>query len=267
MPRPPKPLQPGSSPLALFGSALRRYREAAGLSQDQLGARVNFAGSTIGDVERGRSRCDRTLAERCDECFEAHGLLAHLWDHLVKPAAYPAWFDWYRHEATAVTIKSFQPIIIYGLLQTRDYANVLLYGDEAAVEGRIGRQAVLSRHEPEPPAVYYVLPELVLHNQVGSAETMREQLEHLINSVSPKVSIQVVPQGAIHPGNTGAFVVAARDGGEEIAHVDTAVRGFTMSGTEDLRILTETFDRIRSQALPVGMSVDLIRRTVEEKWT
>ncbi|RAY11643.1 XRE family transcriptional regulator [Actinomadura craniellae] len=267
MPRPPKELNPGSSPLALFGSTLRHYREQAKLSQDQLGARINYAGSTIGDVERGETRCERVLAERADEPLQTKGMLPHLWDHLVKPAFYPAWFDWPRHEAKAAVLKSFQPIVIDGLLQTRAYANELLFGDEAAVEARMQRQTVLARQEPEPPTLFYVLPELVLHNQIGSREVMREQLEHLIASASQQIHIQVVPQGAMHPGNTGAFVIATRNDGAEIAHIDTAVHGLTMGGTEELRKLTQSFDAIRSQALPVGMSLDLIRRTVKEKWT
>ena len=47
----------GDSERALdFGSALRRYRVAAGLTQDELAERANVSPRSIGDIERGVSR-------------------------------------------------------------------------------------------------------------------------------------------------------------------------------------------------------------------
>ncbi|MCW2918084.1 MAG: xre family toxin-antitoxin system, antitoxin component, partial [Actinomycetia bacterium] len=86
MPRPPKPLDPGSSGLALFGSTLRMYRETAAETLTGLGSKINYSASTIGETERGESRCDRMLAERADSTLNTGGALAHLWDYLVKRA-------------------------------------------------------------------------------------------------------------------------------------------------------------------------------------
>jgi transcriptional regulator with XRE-family HTH domain len=40
---------------ALFGRLIRRHREAAGLSQEELGARTNLSRNYIGMVERGET--------------------------------------------------------------------------------------------------------------------------------------------------------------------------------------------------------------------
>ena len=53
----------------------------------------------------------------------------------------------------------------------------------------------------------------------------------------------------------------------EVAYVATAMRGITTSESDDIRLLSEAYDEIRSRALPVEMSRDLIRRILEERWT
>lgn len=267
MTRRPLDLNPSSSPLALFGSELRRYREMAGLTQEQLGAKIQFSRSLVGDVERGEKRPDRAFAVACDRAMNTLDALAHLWDGLLKRSAYPSWFaDWPLIEAKAVTLRWFEPQIVCGLLQTEGYARALLHGDEAVVAARLARREILTRAEP-PPRLVCLLDEAVLHKQVGGAEVMREQLHHLAAAASPRLSVQVVPSGTVHPGDRGAFVIATLADGEEVAYVETAARGLITTDREDLRTLGDSWEAIRAQALPVTMSVDLITRTAEERWT
>jgi hypothetical protein len=49
--------------------------------------------------------------------------------------------------------------------------------------------------------------------------------------------------------------------------VETAIKGVTTADPADLRTLDESFDAVRSHALPVEHSLDLIRRTAEERWS
>jgi hypothetical protein len=96
---------------------------------------------------------------------------------------------------------------------------------------------------------------------------VRDQLLHLIECQSAKVSIQVVA-GQIPPeGTVGSFVLATLADRSEIAYVDTAARGLTLYEIADIRALTARFDAIRAMALPVGMSTDAIRKVIEERWT
>jgi transcriptional regulator with XRE-family HTH domain len=142
MPRRPGPLNPSSSPLALFGSELRVHRERAGLSQDQLGSKTNYTGSLVGAVERARDMPKREFAVAADLALAADGALTRLWDGLLKSSVYPPWFDWPLHEAETTVLRAFELSVVYGLLQTEDYARALLYGDEPAVEARMARQSV-----------------------------------------------------------------------------------------------------------------------------
>ena len=96
---------------------------------------------------------------------------------------------------------------------------------------------------------------------------MKEQLLHLAASESGQIHIQIVPNGIAHPGSVGALVIANLDDGREVAYCETAIKGVTTGDRNDLRTLDTNFDEIRSHALPVEQSIDLIQRTAEERWS
>ncbi|MGI5168816.1 helix-turn-helix domain-containing protein [Spirillospora sp. CA-253888] len=266
MPQPPKKLTPGRSPQDLFGSEVRRYRELAGLSLTALADRIPYAASTIGTVERGECGCDRVFAEVCDQVLDTRDALVHLWDGLLRGrSAFPTYFaEWPEHESRAVTLRTYQPIIIDGLLQTEDYASALLYGSENDVRARMERQTVLTGEAP--PRLVYLLPEIVLWHRVGTAQTMYEQLHRLADSISPTLAVQVLPDGSPHPGNLGAFVIARLPGGEHLAYCDGEPHGRIVEGRTDLDRLQERFTDLATYALPADMSGALIRQTAEERW-
>ncbi|MFI0356886.1 Scr1 family TA system antitoxin-like transcriptional regulator [Actinomadura sp. 9N407] len=247
---------------------MRHYREAAGLSCTQLSNKIPFAKSTISAVERAEMRCDRSLPVEVDKVLDTRGALTRLWDGLFKHlGAIPAWFtDWYKHEPEAISVRSFQPLVVPGLVQTPDYARALLNGNEAAVEARIARQSLLVREEPPPPSLMYVLDESVLHRDIGGPDVMRAQLEHLAAVASHQVRIQIVPS-VNHGGLTGAFFVGTLAGGIELAYRDAEIRGETTADREDITRLSETFSLIQSQAYPQNQSIDLIRKVAKERWT
>jgi transcriptional regulator with XRE-family HTH domain len=266
MPRPPSDLNPGASPLALFGSELRRHRERVGWTQDQLGDRIGYEGSYVGHLERGQRRCHRDFAMKADAAMETHDALTNLWDKTVKSNVFPSWFvDWPAREKRSTTIRSFQLNVIDGLLQTPDYARALLR-DDAAVEARLTRQNILAPEVGAGPLLVCVLDESVLHRQIGSREVMRDQLEHLVKMSSDRVSIQIVRSDA-HVEVNGSFDLATLDDRSEIAYVDTGARGLIMGDPADLRTLSESFEMIRNRALPVDQSIEFIKRTAEERWT
>ncbi|TDC76615.1 DUF5753 domain-containing protein [Actinomadura sp. 7K507] len=269
MPQPPKRLTPSNSALDLFGSEVRRYRVLANHSIKQLADKIPYSASFIGAVERAESHCERTFAEHCDTALDTKEALAHLHDGLFgdKKDGFPEWFrKWPTVEEEAGTLKVYEPTVVYGLLQKEEYASALLFDDREAIDARLARQAILARTDPRPPRVVYVLPEFVLWYNVGGAEVMRAQLQYLAEISTPRLSVQVIPNGVPHPGNEGAFVLATLRDGQEIALAETAARGIMMDTREDISRLKDRFDAICTQALPTSMSADLINRTIEEKW-
>jgi hypothetical protein len=111
-----------------------------------------------------------------------------------------------------------------------------------------------------------VIDEAVLYRPIGPPEVMREQFDHLISMVGPTLSVQVVPHG-MHSGLMGGFAIATLEGGIDVLYAETAVRGLTTNDQDDVAAAIERFEAIRTEALPLSMSLELIKRTAEERWT
>ena len=269
------------TPEGVFGAELRHYRERAGLSQTELAALVNVSHDVISKIETGERPPARDFPERLDAVpeLDTRDGLARLWGWLQSSArhrAYPGWFDrWPDLEATAAILRWYEPLVVPGLLQTTEYARAVLrtrIGDtdeqiEEMVDARIARQAILSKDKP--PTVWTVLDEGVLRRPVGGAYVMREQLGKLAEAARlPGVVIQVVPMNTgAHEGlRGGAFIVAEFRDHPAVAYQDTAVQGQIVDGAADLASLMMLWDTIKSVALPVAASLELIEE-VAKSWT
>ncbi|URN10759.1 DUF5753 domain-containing protein [Actinomadura madurae] len=145
----------------------------------------------------------------------------------------------------------------------------MLRGNAEAVEARLNRQEILT--EPKghvPPALVLLIDEQALRRPVGSPETVREQLEHLVDlSLLPHITVQVVLESGEHDGNMGAFTIATMDDRSEVAYIETAIHAITTDDPTDLSVLTRTLIALRSRALTEEMSRELIRKVVQERWT
>ncbi|MET8383227.1 helix-turn-helix transcriptional regulator [Streptosporangium canum] len=255
------------TPQAIWGRELRHYRKKAGLTQGQLSEKIHFSESLISGVETGQLPASPEFAETCDGALNTGGALHRLLDWR-KGQVFPSWFgEWPDKEEVATALRTYEPILVPGLLQTSEYAHEVLYGDEVAVQARLARQKIFQREDPAPPMLRCVIDEAVLHRLIGTPEIMRAQLEHLMSMVTARLSVQVVPLGGMRAGLEGGFIIATLEGGSEVAYFDTAVRGLVTNDQDDVAAAVERFEAIRIEALPLRMSMDLIRRTAEERWT
>jgi transcriptional regulator with XRE-family HTH domain len=269
----------GSSPLVLFGDELRYWRQAAGLSQEQLGEQIGYSAAQVGAVETARRMPGMDLAERCDKVLNAGGALVRQLKGIkkfLKAQAYPAWFrGWPTVEGEATTLRNWEPLVMPGLLQTEAYARAILAvqpgitedGLEEQVAARMTRQRVLSQETP--PFLWCLLDEGVLHRCVGAATVMRDQLGHLIEvSEWPQVTVQAVPYSVgVHAGTAGPFVIAGFDDAPSIVYLDTAVVGQIVETPGLVDEVTLVWEALRSEALPRAASRDLIAKIAEERWT
>ncbi len=193
-------IDPSASPLDYYSYELRRLREEAGLKQSQLGAIIFCTGSLIGMVENGRRVPTRDFSERVDAALNTGGHFSRLVG-LVLRSVLPTWFQAYAEmEARAAFISTYQCQLVYGLLQTKDYARAVLGVEkpdtlDTAVAARMDRQRVLARDNP--PVLWVVLDEAALHREIGGREVMRNQLAHLLSLQDRQwLEIQVLPFSA-----------------------------------------------------------------------
>ncbi|GAB3969132.1 helix-turn-helix transcriptional regulator [Actinoallomurus acanthiterrae] len=255
---------PPSPTLLKLGAAIRRYRQADGLTQAQLAQRVNYSEGWLSNLETGQLRPKGQAVGSVEKALSLPaGVLMDLYDLLTEETP-PGWFrPWLEEERAATVLRSFEHTVVPGLLQHEEYARALLNGDDAAVTARLERQEILSRDNP--PTLRCVIDEMVFYRQVGDAAIMRAQLEHLVARVSPLITVQVVPAAA-NPHRMGAFVIATVDGGE-VAYVDTAVRGMVTSSREDILVLSNLWESIRTFTMSQQESVEFITKVVAERWT
>jgi transcriptional regulator with XRE-family HTH domain len=269
----PRELNPTASPLSLFGAELRRCRNALGLSQEQLGGRIAFSPSLVGSIERARRRPSPAFAQRCEEVLNLNGELLRLLPLISKETA-PSWFrPWLEIEEGAHTLKTWQPLLLPGLLQTEEYARALCRGEPGATEeqaeemvaARMERKAIFQRDDP--PMFWALLDETAFIRPIGGADVIRGQLEHLLAAVGPRVTVQVVPLSAGTPtGLLGGFVIAQRTDCPDTVYVDSVISGQVTDGPDDVKAIHARYDTIRAQAHPQFVSIELIREAIK-RWT
>lgn len=256
------------SPLAVYGRELKYYRKKAGRTQVELAAAIFVSDSLISGIETGQVPATEAVAKACDEALKTDGALFRLLDLKKSKGVYPSWFkDWLVVECKAAVLRAVEIDVIYGLLQTPDYVKAVFKGTESKAQGRMARQRILTRKEEdgEAPYLYCVLDAAALHRDVGGAGVMYEQLMTLADLDLPNVTVQVVPS-RLHRGTHGPFVIATLPDGADVAYAEGPFGGVMTASPNDLATANASWEQIRNEALPVGMSRDFIRKIAEEVW-
>ncbi|MGH3867007.1 MAG: helix-turn-helix domain-containing protein [Pseudonocardiaceae bacterium] len=176
-------------------------------------------------------------------------------------------------EQAATTVREFALALVPGLLQTSDYARVLMTTIapilpievvENRIAARMIRQHVLTGADPLLYAG--ILSEAVLHCPVGGSRVMRGQLERLLELTGqPNIAIQVLPFAAgAHPGMEGAFaIVTLPDLAHDVGFVEGPAGSIYLEEQNDVRRCTMDFAVLSSLALSPAESAELISTTLE----
>lgn len=249
------------SPLQqFFADELRRAREAAGMTQEQLATKMYVSKSLVAMVETGQRAPRRDFATAVDDALGADGRFDRMRERLLRGEATPEWFrPWVDYEQHATTIRAFEPNVVPGLLQTEEYARALT-GDEDATAARLARQRILD--QDTPPEVFDIIDESVLHRQIGTLDVMCKQMMRLAEA---PVGVQILPTGAdSYLGVDGSFELATVDG-RECVYVHTPARGFVLDSDEIISAVRHRWDVIRGEALPQRQSRELILKAAE-RW-
>ncbi|PAZ13156.1 transcriptional regulator [Streptomyces sp. SA15] len=264
-------LDPGASALDYYGYELRRHREAAGLTQRQLGDIVNYTGSMIGQIETARKLPTPQFSQRVDAALGTGGLLFRLVD-LVMRSQLPAWFQKVAElEARATEICTFHTHLVHGLLQTTAYARAVLgalnqadLDDRTAV--RLARQRIFEKEEP--PVFWAVISEAALCQEIGGREVMRGQLAQLLSfEDNPRINIQILPFTAgVHSGLQGSFDLFRFASDPTIVYTEGYGTGHPTANPDTVKDCSLRYDHLRAAALSLKDSAELIRRVMEERY-
>lgn len=274
-----------------LGGELLRLRDAAGKTQQQAAQVISATGTKIVKMERGwvpmRDPDIRVLCEFYgQEDSEAVGRLLDLarldrerrkakgwWQHLPNTGAMA---EYIAMEDVASEVRGWQLSLIPGLLQTAEYSRALAVSElgwddpdevERAAEVKQRRQARLQGEKPLH--LHVVVWEAALRQLVGGRQTMRQQLERLLEvSRLPNMRLQILPfEAGSHPCVGGAFNIVsfAEAAAVDVVHIDTI--GFTTVWVENERQSAEYrtfFDRTARQSLALTDSFQLIESIRKE---
>ncbi|MFD7321009.1 Scr1 family TA system antitoxin-like transcriptional regulator [Streptomyces sp. NPDC059875] len=264
-------LDPSASPLDYYGSELRRLREEAGLKQQQLGDIVFCTASLIGQIETAKKVPTREFSERLDAALMTGGLFSRLVG-LVLKSQLPTWFQQYAElEARATYISTYQAQLVYGLLQTEEYARAVLATGlpddlEGLVAARMERQRILSREQP--PMAWVILDESALHRPIGGPEVMRNQLAYLLGFRANRwLRIQVLPFAAgEHASLIGAFNSLRFEDDPDIVYTEDLIAGHMTANPDTVKEAALRYAHLQASALSVEDSAELIMRVMEERY-
>ncbi|SCK36147.1 Helix-turn-helix domain-containing protein [Streptomyces sp. WMMB 714] len=256
-----------------FAEILRLLRTSAGLSQNDLGARMNYTGGAVSAVETGAKPATDEFVTAAEKALDAGGVILAASKYL-RLERYPEHFQGFvQLEQEALSVSSFCTQVIHGLLQTESYAQAVLSCgfpplDETEVEGlagaRMERAALLTR---KPVCVInIVLEEAALRRRVDSAETMKAQYEHLLTCAGrPNVVVQVMPtERGEHAGIEGPMTLIETPVCERLAYMECNGTSSLVSRPEDVGVFARRYAMIGQQALRPEESLSLIKELAEE---
>jgi Domain of unknown function (DUF5753) len=176
-------------------------------------------------------------------------------------------------EQAAKEIRYFYPMVVPGRLQTPRYTRAVLdtfAGElsEEAIEARVRMREMRRQTFLAPgshPAVFVVLDESVLYRQVGGAEVLREQLEHLLNLIGDgRIAVRIIPfkeESPIPMLATYEIVSLAADSGEEeaVLYRESDTLDEIVEDREKISRHREIFDRAWHGAYDETTSAGLIK--------
>ncbi|MER5418282.1 helix-turn-helix domain-containing protein [Streptosporangium roseum] len=270
------PFSGPDSPRVRFGAEMRRLREEAQLSQGAVASRLGCTQTQVSRLEAATRTPSKSDAERLDRLFGAGGgtLFTGLHRRITARPGSPAWFtSWAEEiEPTALVLRSWDPLLIPGLLQTESYARHLFtHGPRATpdeveerVQARMRRGQILDKDDP--PLLLVLIDEGVLHRRVNGSEVMREQLGYLLEVARrPAISIQVVDSECMS-GLAGPFMIAELPNGQpDIIHADSPVQGQVTTDPIYVTSIWNRYEAIRRWAYPDHMSLKMIEE-VRREW-
>ena len=251
-----------------LGIRLREFRTAKGLTVEEVAKELLCSPTKISRAETGARRA--TLRDVRDLC-RIYGVEADTSAELMelaREARKPGWWTKYNDpkiapfvglEQAATAITCFGMYFVPALLQTEDYARVLIKGIAPRIEENVLAQRVEARmmrqkllYQAKPPKYRALLDEAVLHRQVGGPSVMRAQLERILSFMRDRTAVQVIPYevgvyGAID--SNFDYLEFAGTSLPDLVFVEGLVSHLYLERREELDRYREALDCLRDEAL------------------
>lgn len=242
-----------------FGRQMKKMRESNGWTLRELAARTGIDFTTLSRIENGKRPPNAKMAGACDRAFpELRGWFTDFYDS-SRTWMPPGFRDWPEIESRADTLRVWSPGIVHGLAQSPGYARALLKMSlgvtDDIVSARLGARMDRQRRMLERASVWFIVDLLALYRQVGSAQVMAEQCEHLV-ALAAGTNITVTVMPAIgHSVNAGEMIIA-----DHAAYTEHAVGGAVFTDEQTVTRMAARLDTLRAESYRASESVAMIER-------
>ncbi|MFC7327588.1 helix-turn-helix domain-containing protein [Marinactinospora rubrisoli] len=252
-----------------WGAELMRLRSLSGRTQTDVGKSALLSKSTVSSFERGTRLPKRHHAEALDTALSTGGSLTRLWQELKQQREVPEWFrDSLLMERKATEIKEYHSILVPGLLQTAEYARVLISARQVGASKEHIDHTVKVRTERLPtllvnrPTLWFVVDEIVLTRVVGDEQVMRGQLEHIVSLAdNGTIRFQVIPGDVRrHCGLCAPFREMVTSAGQAVVRMEHTFGGTNFGEPDKVRQMQGLFGALQAEALSPIRSIDLVRK-------
>ncbi|QVJ01913.1 helix-turn-helix domain-containing protein [Nocardiopsis eucommiae] len=269
----------------LLGTQLRRLRQEKGISREDAGYAIRASHAKISRMELGQVSFKH---RDVDDLLKLYGVRepaqrealvgmissanAQGWWHKYGDVL-PQWFGVYVGlEEAASVIRTFEVQFVPGLLQTEAYARAVIQLSRTAtseedvnsrVNMRMHRQRRFTSAEGDPPRLWAVIDEAVLHRPFGGAEVMREQVEHLLEMARrPNITLQIATfaMGG-HPAAGGPFSILRFPTPQlpDVVYLEQLSSALYFDKFDDTSRYAQTMDHLATQAPLPGQTPDLLQ--------
>lgn len=269
-----------------LASELRRRREEASLTIDDVGEKLECSASKVSRIETGQVGVNPRDARDMLDLYGVDEDEREALVQLAREARKKGWWHAYNEvftgafvglESEASTLRAFQCLLVPGLLQTEGYTRAVIKAIrpdaresdlERRIAGRLQRQRLLV--ESDPPEYWAVIDEAVLHRPVGGPTVMHKQLTHLLKLAElPHVNIQVMPfENGAHCAMEGPFLILGFPEltDPDVVYVENTTSGVYLEQHSDVRTYTLMFDHLRAYSARPDESIAMVTR-MAQRWS
>ncbi|MFE6387633.1 helix-turn-helix domain-containing protein [Nocardiopsis dassonvillei] len=254
-----------------FGERLRELRTQARMSQEDIGKALQHTGSMAGHLERATRKPNRTHARKLDRVFATGSELENLWLEVTQGTGVLPWFrDSLEMERRADAISDYHPILVPGLLQTADYARVLITARQVRKTADEIEEVVKLRTSrlhtilPTRPKLWSVVEQSVINRVIGDEKVMLEQLQHVTKLAEQgTIRFQVIPDDVRHHcGLCSPFRLVSM-GGRKAVQMEHTLGGTTFDRAPEVEEMADLFGALQAEALSPRRSLDVLHSTMK----
>lgn len=265
--------------------ALKEFRKAARLTATEAAQRLEWDPAKVARMERNQWKLPNVNDVKL--LMDLYGVTDDRQREsmltLARESRLRGWWADYSDvfktslpdfEAGASAIRTYEALLIPGLLQTAEYAKAVWRAgqvfDEALVDrhvqARLARQKILDREDP--PSLLALVEQAALVKLIGGAACMADQLRHLIEMAArSNVTVQIIPSDSgAHAALSSPFTIMDFPGGDDpsLVYLGTATDSLWLEEVAEYHRYSLIFTNVMNLAISPEKSVRHMEKLVDD---